>query len=420
VETFDVAIVGGGITGLAAAAFLEGSGLRVCVVERDVTVGGHCRSVVVDGFTFDHSGHFFHFRDADIAKFMRAHAGPVSTLQKRARVRPVLGDTVIEVDAPLQASLHQLDAISRAACLASLPDAPAVRATTFDDFITQRYGTFLSSCFFTPYNEKLYATQLRNLDVLAMGRFFPDISVDDMRRACVGESIAISTYNDTFEHPVGGSQKYVDSVFHRLFSSTILAAESVQHVDVDSKTLTTTRRNLRARHIVNTLPLPRWLALCGETVPELSWSRVLVFNLGFDRKGRSDVHWIYVADPRVSFYRVGFYDNIHGGDRMSLYVEVGLPAHGSIDVEAWRARVMADLRAQGLVTGQRCVVSHVVVMDPAYVHVSVDGMTGVDAIKARFRAKNIYSIGRYGGWTYCSIEDNILEARATAVAITAT
>jgi hypothetical protein len=24
----------------------------------------------------------------------------------------------------------------------------------------------------------------------------------------------------------------------------------------------------------------------------------------------------------------------------------------------------------------------------------------------------VYSIGRYGGWTYCSIEDNIVEARA--------
>jgi len=26
-------------------------------------------------------------------------------------------------------------------------------------------------------------------------------------------------------------------------------------------------------------------------------------------------------------------------------------------------------------------------------------------------ASSVYSIGRYGGWTYCSIEDNIVEAR---------
>jgi protoporphyrinogen oxidase len=28
------------------------------------------------------------------------------------------------------------------------------------------------------------------------------------------------------------------------------------------------------------------------------------------------------------------------------------------------------------------------------------------------RAHGVHSIGRYGGWTYCSIEDNIVEARA--------
>ena len=27
---------------------------------------------------------------------------------------------------------------------------------------------------------------------------------------------------------------------------------------------------------------------------------------------------------------------------------------------------------------------------------------------------NIYSIGRYGSWTYCSIEDNIIEAKDLA------
>ena len=30
------------------------------------------------------------------------------------------------------------------------------------------------------------------------------------------------------------------------------------------------------------------------------------------------------------------------------------------------------------------------------------------------RANGVYAIGRYGGWTYCSIEDNIVEARALA------
>jgi hypothetical protein len=33
-------------------------------------------------------------------------------------------------------------------------------------------------------------------------------------------------------------------------------------------------------------------------------------------------------------------------------------------------------------------------------------------VHAALAEHGVHSIGRYGGWTYCSIEDNIVEARA--------
>ena len=41
-----------------------------------------------------------------------------------------------------------------------------------------------------------------------------------------------------------------------------------------------------------------------------SYNKVLVFNLGFDRKGPERHHWIYFPSPDQVFYRIGFYDNI--------------------------------------------------------------------------------------------------------------
>ena len=41
----------------------------------------------------------------------------------------------------------------------------------------------------------------------------------------------------------------------------------------------------------------------------LSYNKVLVFNLGFDRKSKyTKEHWFYVPDKAVNFYRIGFYD----------------------------------------------------------------------------------------------------------------
>ena len=50
-------------------------------------------------------------------------------------------------------------------------------------------------------------------------------------------------------------------------------------------------------------------------------------------------------------------------------------------------------------------------MDPAYVHLTRASISEHARLSAMLREHGVYSIGRYGGWTYCSIEDNIVEAR---------
>ena len=118
---------------------------------------------------------------------------------------------------------------------------------------------------------------------------------------------------------------------------------------------------------------------------------------------------------RRAFHHI--YDNIIGGDRMSLYVEIGHPKDAMIDeaaVDATRARVIEDLRRAGIVTDHRLVSSHSVVMDPAYVHVTRASLADFAAKRRILESRGVYSIGRYGGWTYCSIEDNVVEARALA------
>jgi len=50
-------------------------------------------------------------------------------------------------------------------------------------------------------------------------------------------------------------------------------------------------------------------------------------------------------------------------------------------------------------------------MDPAYVHITKDSEKIFKTFCKDFNKKGIYSIGRYGSWTYCSIEDNIIQAK---------
>jgi hypothetical protein len=114
---------------------------------------------------------------------------------------------------------------------------------------------------------------------------------------------------------------------------------------------------------------------------------------------------------------VGFYDNIFDTDRMSLYVEIGYPADATVDAEDMLQRTLADLSRIGLVQDHQLVSHHSIVLDPAYVHITERSMREHARLKAELASHSVHTLGRYGGWTYCSIEDNVVEARALMAAL---
>ena len=64
-EPLDVAIVGSGLAGLTATAYLVRGGRRVRVLERATEPGGRAMTSVEDGFAFNLGPHALYLRSAD-------------------------------------------------------------------------------------------------------------------------------------------------------------------------------------------------------------------------------------------------------------------------------------------------------------------------------------------------------------------
>jgi protoporphyrinogen oxidase len=414
VEQTRFLILGGGATGLAFAGHLKDPDYRIC--EADTSLGGYCKTVVQDGFVWDYSGHFFHFRHPEIEAQLVSRIGP-------ERVRRVTKDCRILyqgqlIDFPFQRHIDQLPHAEFVECLVDLFERPAAPPQNFREMLYAKFGRGITDKFLVPYNEKLYATELSQLDVDAMGRFFPHASADDIVRG-LGKRAASGSYNATFTYPEGGAIEYIEALAQDVDPAKIHLGEAVRKIDLRTKTAVTDQRTIRFEYLLSSAPFPRLLELCGLPFERSIYShnKVLVFNLGFDAKGPRGVHWIYYPDRNLSFYRVGFYDNIFDTERMSLYVELGYPSDAALDAQAIataKARVLDDLRRAKVVTNEQLVAEHHVVLDPAYVHVTRRSERDVAEQKALLAARGVYSAGRYGSWTYCSIEDNIVEARALA------
>jgi protoporphyrinogen oxidase len=419
-RTVDTLIAGAGISGLATAAALGRGSAGLLVLERDSEIGGYCKTVKRDGFVWDYSGHFFHFKNKDIETWLKARmlGQDIRTIGKRSYVS--FGGK--RVDFPFQKNIHQLPQTDFIDCLydlyfARMPGAPIQSENNFKEMLSARFGRSIAEKFLIPYNEKLYATDLATLDKDAMGRFFPHADLADIIRNMKQPDNA--TYNASFTYPSGGAVEYVNALASEVEPSAIQLNEPIESIDPKAKVARTGKGEYRFERLVSSIPFPSLLRLCGiDFDPAVfTWNQVLVFNLGFDGKGPDDIHWLYVPNRERAFYRVGFYDNIFGTPRMSLYVELGYPRDAKVDRAAARAKVLDGLKAEGIITTQKLVAEHSVLMNPAYVHITQKSMAEVTRLKADLEKHGVFSIGRYGGWTYCSIEDNIIEARTLATTL---
>jgi protoporphyrinogen oxidase len=410
-------IVGAGVTGLATAAFLRDA--DYLVLEADREIGGYCKTVKQSGFVWDYSGHFFHFKHPDIESWLRQRmAGQeVRTIQRRSFIS--YGGRLI--DFPFQKNIHQLPQDEFIDCLHDLyfarqPGKATPAPASFQEMLYARFGRSIAEKFLIPYNEKLYACDLATLDEDAMGRFFPHADLTDIVRNMRAPDNA--GYNATFSYPRGGAIEYIKALASAVRPGGIALEETLLGIDLDRRVARTSKREIRFERLVSSAPFPALVRATGlaHDAAAFTWNKVLVFNLGFDQKGPRGAHWIYYPDRARSFYRVGFYDNIFDTDRMSLYIELGYARDAVVDVEGALSRVLDDLRAEGVVTNHKLVAQHAVVMDPAYVHITRASLAEHRRLTRLLNAQGVYPAGRYGGWTYCSIEDNIVEARALAAA----
>lgn len=411
-------IIGAGISGLTYANYC---GDDYLIVEKEKEVGGYCRTIKSGEYVWDYAGHFFHFKTEEFKK---------KFIDKMPKEDIIYNDKVTKIlykdkfiDFPFQMNIHQLEKEEFVDCLYDLFNK--IEKDKYDNFLDMLYGKFGESIvekFLKPYNEKLYAIDLSKLDVDAMGRFFPyadkEAIINNMK------SKKINSYNSSFLYPKNGAGSFIKLLYDELDKNKILLNISVIKIDLKNKIAKLSNgEEVKYKTLINTMPLNRFLELIGNhtsLLNEMSYNKVLVFNIGFDKPSPlcTKEHWLYIPSKKCNFYRCGFYNNILGTKNLSMYIEIGYGKEDKItnlEIDKQLKLTLKNLESCGIINKDINVIDYsTIIMDPAYVHINTKTNKKIDNLKKELKKIDVYTIGRYGAWIYNSMEDSMVVAKELA------
>lgn len=410
-------IIGAGISGLTFANYVK----DYLIIEKEPEVGGYCRTIKRNGFVWDYAGHFFHFNTEEFKeKFINKM--PKKDIIYNEKCTKILYKNSF-IDFPFQTNIHQLEKDEFIDCLYDLFNKE--EKDKYDNFLDMLYGKFGKSIvekFLKPYNEKLYAIDLKELDVDAMGRFFPYADKEAIIKNMKEEKT--DSYNNSFLYPINGAGSFINVLYDNLNKEKVILNTEVTKLDTDNKyAYLSNGDKIQYEYLINTIPLNRFFELLGnynEIIKEMSYNKVLVFNLGFDKPSPlcKKEHWLYIPSKDRNYYRVGFYNNILGENKLSMYIEIGY--NKNYEITSKEIKKQLDLTIENLKKDKiidnniKLIDYEPIIMDPAYVHINTDSTKKINKIKKELSKNNIYSIGRYGAWIYNCMEDSMVVAKELA------
>ena len=97
-----------------------------------------------------------------------------------------------------------------------------------------------------------------------------------------------------------------------------------------------------------------------------------------------------------------------------MYIEIGFSKDDKIDVDKELKDTLYNLEKIGITKNNALKAYSTIIMDPAYVHINGETNDKINKYIENMEKQGVYTIGRYGAWTYCSMEDCMVEAKRIA------
>ena len=429
-------ILGAGLAGLTAAYTLQElgeTGWRT--YEREDRVGGHARSVEVDGYVFDFGPHILFAADPEIGALIRDLLGDNFTAQSREAFI-YHHEHGLYTRFPFQAHLYGLPADVVLECLTGLVAAVDRRARgdfhprNYEEWMRGTFGDGITDRLMVPYARKVWTVDPSGMDFGWIERRVPTPDVERILAGALGDDVDQVGATAHFWYPVRGGIEALPRALGERVHGVVLGKE-VERIHVGT-------RELRFRdgervtfdRMIYTLPLAQ-LPDVVEDLPEsvraactgLRYQGIYCLNVGVDRPGISDKHWVYFYEDGFPFHRLSFPANFTPHNvppgKSSISMEIAYSDTAPLDREHVVDRALEALVRAGILRpDDRVELVHAEEILPAYVIYDLDHAANVDLVRAWLAERGIVVAGRFGEWQYFNMDHAMSSGRQAAHVIT--
>jgi protoporphyrinogen oxidase len=422
-----VGVLGGGLVGLVVA----GHAAPECeVLEADDVVGGHCRSLVRDGYSFDLGGpHILFSRNQEILDYIFATLGDNLHIGHRAN-KIWFGGRYVKY--PFENGLYDLAPEDRFDCLYHYlrNDYPPPR--NFKEWIYHTFGKGIAEKYMVPYNEKIWKVASDQMAIDWVEGRVPKPPLEDVIKSAVGVETEGYTHQLTFGYPrEGGIEAVVRGFAARC--RNVVTGFPVRRVWREGAAwcVSDGRQTRRYDRLVSTIPvqaliegLPDVPAEIRRLTAELRFNSLAVVMLGVRCDRPLPFTAVYVADPDIVFHRLSFplsfTPNGAPAGHMAVTAEITWDPRG-VDPppsdEALIARVLDGLARMGIATPDAVSFRAVHRTRYAYVVRTIGYAERLKPVLDYIAGLGIVSVGRNAEFEYINMDEAVRRGLAAARAL---
>ncbi|MEE4270336.1 MAG: NAD(P)/FAD-dependent oxidoreductase [Thermoanaerobaculales bacterium] len=326
-------IVGAGPAGLTAALELGKLGRRATVFEADDIVGGISRSVIFEGCRMDIGGHRFFTKVSEVEALWHEICGDDLLVRERMS-RIFYNDRFFDYPLKPANALRGLGVTEAVRVVLSYLHAqlfPVHDESTFDAWVSNRFGRRLYEIFFKTYTEKVWGMPCEEISAAWAAQRIKNLNlVTALKNAFVGDGTrggeVVASLIEQFLYPrLGPGMMWercrdlaaahgIDTHLRSRVTRVHHTAGRVVAVDVEESG---GARRVECESVVSSMPVGSLVRAMDPAPPAevlaaadgLSFRDFLIIGLIVDRAELFPDNWIYIHAPEVNVGRVQNFKN---------------------------------------------------------------------------------------------------------------